>query len=83
MKVAQSSPKGQKTLWEKEKKILITSNFSFYNSFLKRIVLQTRKKQGLVCKGLNMMCTKQFYPTVMMTPKHFPKQNCFEVLPVF
>ena len=34
-------------LWEKEK-LLVTSNFSFSHSVLKRLVLQTPKKPGLV-----------------------------------
>ena len=36
---------------EKEK-FLVTSNFSFSHSVFKRIVLQTRKNQGLFGKGL-------------------------------
>ena len=39
------------TLWEKEK-LLITSNFSFSYTVFKRLVLQTRKNQGLFGKGL-------------------------------
>ena len=46
MKMAESSPKEKKTLWEKEK-LLVTSNFSFSLSVFKRLVLQTRKNQGL------------------------------------
>ena len=51
------SPKGHKTLWEKEK-LLVTSNFSFSHSVFKRLVLQTRKNQGLFGKGLiyTVMC---------------------------
>ena len=51
MKMAESSLNGLKTLLEKEK-LLITSNFSFSHSVFKRLVLQTRKNQGLVGKGL-------------------------------
>ena len=51
MKMAKSSPKGLKTLWEKEK-LLVTSNFSFSRSVFKRLVLQTLKNQGLFGKGL-------------------------------
>ena len=36
MEMADSSPKGQKTLWETEK-LLVTSNFSFSHSVLKNI----------------------------------------------
>ena len=39
------------TLWEKEK-LLITSTFSFSHSVFKRLVLLTRKNQGLSGKGL-------------------------------
>ena len=51
MKIGESSPKGLKTLWEKEK-LLVTSDFSFSHSVFKRLVLQTRKNQGLFGKGL-------------------------------
>ena len=43
-------PNGYKTLREK-KKLLVTSNFSFSHSVLKRPVLQIRKNQGLFGKG--------------------------------
>ena len=49
--MAESSPKGLKTLWEKDK-LLVTSNFSFSHCVFKRLVLQTRKNQGLFGKGL-------------------------------
>ena len=49
MKMAESSPKGLKTLWEKDK-LLVTGNFSFSHSaekkkktFFKRSVLPTHK----------------------------------------
>ena len=45
------SPNRWKTLREKEK-LLITSNFSFSHSVFKRLILQTRKNQGLFGKGL-------------------------------
>ena len=44
---------GRKTLWEKEK-LLITRNFSFSHSVFKRLLLQTRKNQGLFGKGLKL-----------------------------
>ena len=47
-----SSPNGLKKLWEKEK-LLATSNFSFYHSVSKRLLLHTRKNQGLFGKGLS------------------------------
>ena len=51
MEIAESSPNRLKTLWEKEK-LLVMSNFSFSRSVFKRPVLQTRKNQGLFGKGL-------------------------------
>ena len=51
IKMAEIYPNGKKTLWEKEK-LLATSNFSFSHSVFKRLVLQTRKNQGLFGKGL-------------------------------
>ena len=35
-------------------KLLITSNFSFFNIVFQRLVLQTRKNQGLFGKGLKL-----------------------------
>ena len=46
MKMAESSPKGEKTVWEKEK-LLVTSNFSFTHSFQKACTADTLKP-GLV-----------------------------------
>ena len=40
MKIAESSPKEQKTLWKKEK-LLVTSNFFFSKSVFQRLELQT------------------------------------------
>ena len=64
--MAESSPYGYKTLWEKEK-LLVTSNFSFSHSVFTRLVLQTCKDNGLFGKGLNLdrksvgiRTTKQF-----------------------
>ena len=51
MEMALSCQNGQKTLWEKEK-LLVTSNFSFSHSVFQRLVLQTRKIQGLFGEGL-------------------------------
>ena len=56
MKMAESSPNGWKTLLEKEK-LLVSSNFSFSHSVFKKLVLLTRKNQGLFGKGLkNVEC---------------------------
>ena len=51
--MAESSPNEQKTLWKK-KILLVMSNFSFSHSVFKRLVLQTRKNQGLFGKGLKI-----------------------------
>ena len=48
----ESSPNGYETLWEKEK-MLVMSNFTFSHSVFKRLILQTRKNQGLFGIGLN------------------------------
>ena len=45
------SKKRLKTLWEKEK-LLVTSNFSFSHSVLKRLTPQAGKNQGLFGKRL-------------------------------
>ena len=45
MKIAESSPKGQKTLWEKDK-LLVTSIFSFFHIVFKRLVQKTRKTRA-------------------------------------
>ena len=52
--MAESSHNWLKTPWEKEK-LLVTSNFSFSHSVFKRLVLQTRKYQGLFGKGLTLL----------------------------
>ena len=49
----ESSPKGQKTLWEK-KKFLVMSNYSSHSVF-KQLRQQTRKNQGLFGKGLKQI----------------------------
>ena len=51
MNMAESSPKGLKTLFEKEK-LLVTLNFSFSHLAFKRLVQQTHKNQGFFGKGL-------------------------------
>ena len=52
--MAESSPNGQKTLGGGggggKEKLLVTSNFSFPHIVFKRLVLQTRKNQGLFGK---------------------------------
>ena len=61
MKMAESSPNGWKTLWEK-KKLLVTSNFFFSYSVFEKLVRQTRKNQDLFGKGL-MSILKLFVDT--------------------
>ena len=56
MKMSESSLKWLKTLWEKEK-LLVTSNFSFSHSVFQRLLLQTRKTQGLFGKRLRYPAT--------------------------
>ena len=51
MEITETIPKELKTLRKKEK-LLFTSNFSFFHSVFKRLVLQTRKNKGLFGKGL-------------------------------
>ena len=51
MKMAESSPIGKKTLWEKEK-LFVMSYFSFSHSVFKRLVQHTLKNQGLFGKRL-------------------------------
>ena len=50
--MAESLTNGKKTLWEKEK-LLVMSNFSFSHSVFKSHVQQTRKNEGLFGKGLS------------------------------
>ena len=64
--MAESSPNGLKTLWEKAK-LPIRSNFSFSLSVFKRFVLQTRKNQGLFGKGLSFGCTDRQTPVKLYT----------------
>ena len=86
--MAESSPIGLKTLWEKEK-LLITSNFSFSHSVLKRLVLQTHKNQGLFGIGLKTNeqhcwvnsvesnCTRNFLHRCSFEESHsYPAPTC-------
>ena len=58
-KFEENGRKGRKkTLLEKEK-LLVTSNFSYFHSVLKRLVRQTCKTQGLFGKGLNPLFIEQ------------------------
>ena len=51
--MAESYPNGWKTLWEKEK-LLVMSNFSFSHSVFKRLVSQGRQKVSLCWNGLTL-----------------------------
>ena len=53
MNMAENSPKGKKTLWEKEK-LLVMNNLSFSHSVFKRCVLLDMYNLGLVWERVNM-----------------------------
>ena len=68
----ESSPNGWKTLLEKEK-LLVTSNFSFSHSVFKRLLLQTRKNQGLFWKDafiLEVFCLEEILLLPVLYPYH-------------
>ena len=70
--MAESFPNGQKTLWEKEK-LLVMNNFSFSHSVFKRLVLQTCKNQGLCGKVLSLYTIPTFSTPkerVFSSPEH-------------
>ena len=69
MKMAESSLKWLKTLWEKEK-LLVTSNFSFPPSVFKGLLLQTCKNQGLFGKGLNLKAPNKPDPDILNIQYH-------------
>ena len=75
--------------------MLITSNFSFSQCVFKRLVLQTRKNQGLFGKGLINNSTVSIRETgnvggcspppsghqhFLLYPQCFQKASCFEVI---
>ena len=47
IKMTESSPKGLKTLWQKEK-LLVTSNFSFFHKCFQKTFPADKQKPGLV-----------------------------------
>ena len=57
-RVENTEEKGEIAHYEQ---FLITSNFSFSHSVIKRLVLQTRKNQGLFGKGLNTSVKETFW----------------------
>ena len=61
----------ENTVGEKEK-FLVTIIFSFYYSIFKRLVLQTRKNQGMFRKGLILFKTTNFK---LCKLKEFPDDN--------
>ena len=82
--MAENSSNGWKTLWEKEK-LLVMSNFSFSHSVFKRSLLQTRKIQGLFGEGLN--CSeeennkgkkKKIPPILSRACVAYPKDNFYK-----
>ena len=78
IKMAESFPKEQKTLWEKEK-LLATSNFSFSQCVFKRLVLQTHKNKGLFGKGLNLYQTTTFLDMTKLKAFADQKLNVAEI----
>ena len=67
--MAESPLNESKTLLEKEK-LLVTSNFSFSYCVFKRLVLQTRKTQGLYGQGLsfaNLKVTQVLIGYIILT----------------
>ena len=78
--MAENSPKGYKTLWEKEK-LLVTSNFSFSPSVFKRLLLQTLKNQGLFGTGFCHLFRLSFTKVsqrFIMTPRREKFENIVE-----
>ena len=67
-----------KTLWEEEK-LLVMSNFSFSHSVFKRLVLQTRKNQGLFGKGITDYQTANFKPGPNWKKLQTTFQSAFKV----
>ena len=63
VKMAECSPNGLKTLWEKEN-LLATSNLSFSHTVFKRLLMQTRKNLGLFGKGLSSFQAIYPFPTL-------------------
>ena len=59
MKMGESYPKRKKTLWEKEK-FIVMRNFSLHYSVLKRLVLQRHGNKGLFVSGLTTSDTVTF-----------------------
>ena len=73
--MAENSPDGHKTLWDKEK--LLMSNFSFSRSVFKRLVLQTRKNQGLFRKGLQLQMNPTENSIQAIRSKYLQINDCF------
>ena len=81
MKIPESPPKGWKTRWEKEK-LLVKSNFSFSHSVFKRLVLQTRKTQGLFGEGFRKN-KDYFYFSLIFFCKLHPTTTTLHELTIF
>ena len=73
--MAESSPKEEKALWEKEK-LLVTSNFSFSHRVLRIPVLHTLNYKGLFGKGSrsdDMYQQAGLYLVIKLTPIYSSK----------
>ena len=76
MKMAGCCQNGKKTMWEKEK-LLVMSNFSFSHDVLKGLMLQTHKNQGLFGKGLEKKkATKYFARPKRKENHHTERAEC-------
>ena len=79
--MVETSPNELKTQWKKEK-LLVTSNFSFPHSVFKRLVLQTRKNQGLFWERVkrvgNIVVKGKYegYLHLYFSPQCFRKRSC-------
>ena len=80
--MAESSPIGLKTRWEKEK-LLVTSNFSFSHSVFNSLLLQTCKNQGLFGKRLNTVLNASCQNRLYKGSKSMEKLCRIQVLSIY
>ena len=76
--MTESSLKGWKTLWEKEK-LLIMINFSFSHNVLKRLARQTRKIKSLFGKGSSHISCTVHDRTISVSNGIFPRLLSLEL----
>ena len=82
--MAESSLKGQKTLWEK-KRLLVTNKFSFSHSVFKKLVSQGRQNVSLCGNGLNLMdpyipiCKTKIW--IQGYTGHLACRKCIKIVP--